>query len=207
LVGADGAKWVQRDLYGGAITISLPKRFVDISTFRQVPDNQEVFSDVDTEQSVIIDLLEMERKAPNDAACNFHFDSIAHDNEAVEHSIEQTFASEDLNPHYNGTRSTCFGIQKVAKFNELEKLGEEACNLTRIYVAVFRLTDVATDLVVSFNSPVEISTLSSSAKTADVDAVEEKADPLLANEDFTKMVDSLKVVDFGLFNTDDEETK
>jgi hypothetical protein len=38
-------------------------------------------------------------------------------------------------------------MQKVAKFNELEKFGEEAGNQVRVYVSTFRLKDVTTDLV------------------------------------------------------------
>ena len=32
----------QRELYGGAMSIALPQRFVDISDFRPIPDHQEV---------------------------------------------------------------------------------------------------------------------------------------------------------------------
>lgn len=31
-----------RDLFGGAVKLSLPSRLVDVSDFRPVPDNQEV---------------------------------------------------------------------------------------------------------------------------------------------------------------------
>jgi hypothetical protein len=47
-----------RSLYGGAISISLPKSFEDISNIRLVPDNQEVFVDRFSEDSVIIEVLE-----------------------------------------------------------------------------------------------------------------------------------------------------
>jgi hypothetical protein len=30
------------ELYGGAAEVALPQRFVDVSTIRPVPDNQEV---------------------------------------------------------------------------------------------------------------------------------------------------------------------
>lgn len=34
---------VPRQLFGGAIEVSLPERLVDVSDFRPVPDNQEVW--------------------------------------------------------------------------------------------------------------------------------------------------------------------
>ena len=33
---------VRRDLYGGAVQLTIPHRFVDISDFRPIPDHQEV---------------------------------------------------------------------------------------------------------------------------------------------------------------------
>lgn len=47
-------------------------------------------------------VLELEAGQPDDTAAEFHFGSIAHDNDATEHSLEQTLAAEDLNPEYNG---------------------------------------------------------------------------------------------------------
>lgn len=40
-----GDNLVRRELFGGAIDLNFPERFVDISNFRQVPDHQEVSSE------------------------------------------------------------------------------------------------------------------------------------------------------------------
>ena len=32
----DGSEFVKRELFGGAITVDVPRRFVDVSAFRQV---------------------------------------------------------------------------------------------------------------------------------------------------------------------------
>ncbi len=37
-----------RGLFGGAITLSLPQRFLDVSDFRPVPDNQEARAPTDS---------------------------------------------------------------------------------------------------------------------------------------------------------------
>ena len=75
----------------------------------------------------------------------------------------------------------------------------------RVYVACFRMPTMATDLVLSFNSPVQISAKSSSAEMSDPSAVEQEADPMQATSDFGTMVDSLKIVDFGLFGQQEGE--
>lgn len=47
-----------RELYDGALSIKVLKDFKDVSTFRQVPDHQEVFVSNDSDDSLIIELLE-----------------------------------------------------------------------------------------------------------------------------------------------------
>lgn len=46
-----------RNCFGGAIDLSLPSRFIDVSDFRPIPDNQEVFTDADLDQSLIIEIV------------------------------------------------------------------------------------------------------------------------------------------------------
>jgi hypothetical protein len=53
---------------------------VDVSQFRHIPDTQEVFADVDTDQSFIVELLDLEEGEPDASGATFHFNSIAHDN-------------------------------------------------------------------------------------------------------------------------------
>eukprot|EP00038_Savillea_parva_P032039 m.93264 g.93264 ORF g.93264 m.93264 type:complete len:99 (-) comp9992_c0_seq1:179-475(-) len=58
--------------------------------------------------------------------------------------------------------------------------------------------------VLSFNSPVEISAKSSSAKMSSADKVQELAEPMVATDEFKRMMASLKVVDFGLFGGEEQ---
>ena len=51
---------VERELFGGAMRMGVPARFDDCANFRQVPDNQEVFADAQTDQSFIVEILEYE---------------------------------------------------------------------------------------------------------------------------------------------------
>jgi hypothetical protein len=45
-------------LFGGAMSSEIGTRFADVSTFRQVPDAQEVFIDTVGEGSLTLELLE-----------------------------------------------------------------------------------------------------------------------------------------------------
>jgi hypothetical protein len=47
-----------RALYGGAMSARLPDRYVDVSDFRPVPDNQEMWTDASRDESVIVEILE-----------------------------------------------------------------------------------------------------------------------------------------------------
>jgi hypothetical protein len=58
LRGGSGLNFESRALYGGAMSISLPTSFEDISVIRLVPDNQEVFVDRLSEDSIIVEVLE-----------------------------------------------------------------------------------------------------------------------------------------------------
>lgn len=46
------------NLYGGALSSIVPAQFADASLFRQIPDNQEVFVDDATDDSMVFDILE-----------------------------------------------------------------------------------------------------------------------------------------------------
>ena len=54
-------------LFGGAISAHLPTRYVDVSDFRPVPDNQEVWTDASVDESVIVEILERVEEGPSDA--------------------------------------------------------------------------------------------------------------------------------------------
>ena len=59
------------NLFGGAISINLPYNLIDASEIRDVPDNQEVFIHGITDQSIMIDIMEMVTK-PNLEAIRTH---------------------------------------------------------------------------------------------------------------------------------------
>ncbi|KAI9363985.1 hypothetical protein DFJ73DRAFT_810511 [Zopfochytrium polystomum] len=149
-------------LFGGAIESWIPKSFVDSSTFREVPDNQEVWVDMETDQSMIIELLQLEEVT--DVPASFHFWELADVNSARDYSrilrVEHLSPGTDV-PHMGpGCGITLvIGQQLISKYRETDPTSR---NLVNIYLAVIRLPQVSTDLVISYNHPVALGQLSSS---------------------------------------------
>ena len=73
-------------LFGGAFEITLPKRMIDLSNFRQIPDHQEVWTDASADQSIIVEILER-ANASDENAAKYHFLDISETNESIETKI------------------------------------------------------------------------------------------------------------------------
>eukprot|EP00730_Choanoeca_flexa_P017360 TRINITY_DN834_c0_g1_i1.p1 TRINITY_DN834_c0_g1~~TRINITY_DN834_c0_g1_i1.p1 ORF type:complete len:193 (+),score=47.50 TRINITY_DN834_c0_g1_i1:122-700(+) len=184
---------VTRDLYGGAMTVNIPERFTDISQFRQLPDNQEVYADAVTDQSIIIEILELADEVAADKAAEFHFNSLAHDNSALESNIEASASVTAIADA--GTKTICHGLQKVSKFNE----AAARANTVRIYVCCLRYPNVTTDIVISLNAPIAVNNTSSSADAIDAGHAEALSNPELTKALFETVVESLQIKTWSLF--------
>eukprot|EP00052_Salpingoeca_macrocollata_P000218 m.19191 g.19191 ORF g.19191 m.19191 type:complete len:197 (+) comp10323_c0_seq1:644-1234(+) len=182
---------VRQPMFGGAMSIALPARFADVSKFRQIPDHQHVYADANTDQSFIIELLDVAEEEADKRAAVFHFNSIAHDNSAQSSELEIDPLVRELPGA--GTRSIVWGKQKVAKFNEAN------ANDVRVHVACYRLRNVSTDIVLSFNSPLLISEASSSAGAVDRAELQQLCNPETALALFQEVANSVEVHDYSLF--------
>ncbi|KAJ6546465.1 hypothetical protein DFH09DRAFT_1262897 [Mycena vulgaris] len=172
-----------RELFGGAITATVPAHLVDASDLRQVPDTQEVLLYPDSSVSIIVEILERVDVAADDPAIRYHFGSLAHDNSA-ESTVVNTVG---VVPNSRGDNTppaiTLSGVQFVPKFNLTIP------DQVRVLMALFRVADKRVDLVVTFNIPM---------KSQDDGAVDEQG----WNEmqiHFDAFVRSLRIIDFGLF--------
>ncbi|KAG5354167.1 hypothetical protein C0989_003680 [Termitomyces sp. Mn162] len=175
--------FIEYDLFGGAIRAQTPSNLRDAAEIRQVPDNQEVLLYPDSGVSIIVEILEKVEPSGFDDAVRFHFDSLAHDNLAVSAVVDAVNVIP--NDRGDGTPSAIvlYGTQQVPKFNHAEP------DTIHIFMALYRITSKAVDLVVSFNLP---------TKTGDGNEVSrEYADAV--REQFKKFVRSLKIVDYRLF--------
>jgi hypothetical protein len=67
---------MRRELYGGAAIAEIEESFIDCTDLRPVPDTQEMFSNFDTKEGIIFDLLEFVNVSDEDAA-KVHFDELS----------------------------------------------------------------------------------------------------------------------------------
>ncbi|OCH95625.1 Mog1p/PsbP-like protein [Obba rivulosa] len=172
-----------RELFGGAITATLPTKLIDASDLRQVPDTQEVFLYPDSGVSIIVEVLQsVELTNPLDVA-RFHFDSLAHDNDAEKRVVEEANIIPNGTDHETPKPVVLSGIQSVRKFNKA------TLDEVHILLAVYRLDDHNIDLVMSMNIP---------TKTEDGNAVSE-TEQSASKDAFNTAAQSLRIVDFGLF--------
>uniref|UniRef100_A0A8D0DIJ7 RAN guanine nucleotide release factor n=1 Tax=Salvator merianae TaxID=96440 RepID=A0A8D0DIJ7_SALMN len=181
-----------RPLFGGAFSALLPPGSLDISELRQVPDNQEVFVHPDTDQSVIIELLEYQAGVPDENATRYHLEDIAGSAASTDILNQEQFASHWL--ALEGCHSA-WGLtarQLVAKFNE------EAKNEVVLHLALLRLPQYGTDLLLTFNNPTYIHPLSSSA-VQETELVPPTSQPPWTVEHFHAFVRSLRLLDPGIF--------
>ncbi|XP_020774438.1 ran guanine nucleotide release factor [Boleophthalmus pectinirostris] len=189
-VGDDPLK--PHPLFGGALSAAIPPSSTDISTLREIPDNQEVFAHPHTDQSIIVELLEYQSQVADEDAARYHFEDIAGSNKALEPGTFQVTNIIPL-PKSELSLSQCSsgwlltGTQSVSKFNE------EARNTVTIHLGLFRLPQFSTDILVTFNDPQSISPDSSSASSAGM-----HSEPWTV-QDFQRLLQSLTLHDPGLF--------
>ncbi|XP_066578733.1 ran guanine nucleotide release factor [Amia ocellicauda] len=180
-------------LFGGALSAVLPHSARDISELREIPDNQEVFAHRHSDQSIIVELLEHQGHVPDSQAARFHFQDVAGSNEAggAEVRSVEPLSGAQLSLPACSSAWLLSGTQLVSKFNE------EAQNTVDVYLGLFRLPQHDTDILVTFNDPVQISPLSSSSSTAE-EAPSSPSAPWTP-EDFRLLLHTLCLLDPGVF--------
>lgn len=189
--------FVERELFGGAILASFPARYVDVSDFRPVPDNQEVWTDANRDESVIVEILERVEAGPSDAegAAAWFFRDLADVNDASVASgasvIHQTRALTPADLPRLGApvapgSSICVGESSMTKARDR---GEP--NRVRVIVACVRLPEQDTDLLVTVNQTTVVAP-GSSAVAPDAG----RGDALVTVE---RTLATVRVADWGLF--------
>ncbi|XP_056426050.1 ran guanine nucleotide release factor [Hyla sarda] len=180
----------QRPLFGGAFSAVLPPNIQDVSDLREIPDNQEVFVHHDTDQSIIVELLEYQKGMSDPDAARYHFEDIAASNDAqgrAEVVSVEPLPLAQLSLTSCSSAWTLTGHQLVSKFNE------QAQNTVTIHMALFRMQQYATDLLVTFNDPVAIDPASSSSSGSG------NASPPWTIDDFHRLLCGFQLHDPGVF--------
>ncbi|KAF8319274.1 Mog1p/PsbP-like protein [Clavulina sp. PMI_390] len=174
-----------RELFGGAITVELPDGLIDASDLRQIPDTQEVFLTPDSDVTYIIEILESVNAKDLIEATKFHFESLAHDNDASSSSIESVEISDTTRELPQPTPYILQGSQLVRKYNR------PTPDQVQILLALFRVDGHNSDIVLTLNAPVQ----SSNAEVKTISS----GDWITIAHAFHQAVKTFTIVDFGLF--------
>ncbi|KAJ2804443.1 hypothetical protein H4R20_002508 [Coemansia guatemalensis] len=182
----------RRELYGGAMSMDVPKGMVDVSNFREVPDNQEVFADGTTDASVIIEILERVDEQQH-KALRYHFQQVAELNEAATHQTPQI---EDIRLSSVSEAYVLACQQSVAKFNET------AANQICLLMALLRIPEHTADVLITMNVPVRINAQSSSFAAAADNAQVGQTLPASVTallDQFKSMLHTFRINNYDLF--------
>ncbi|KAF8559514.1 Mog1p/PsbP-like protein [Imleria badia] len=174
---------VLKHLFGGAIVADLPSVLVDASDFRQVPDNQEVFLYPDSSASIIVEVLQRISEPIDEKAVKFHFEALAHDNDAISSTMQIPFVMRNDPGDQTPSPIILHGSQRIHKFNAI------AADDVDIVIALFRVNSggKSADLVVSANIP----------RSSDGSVGKERA-AAIASE-FNSLISSLRIINYDLF--------
>ncbi|XP_065842779.1 ran guanine nucleotide release factor-like [Oscarella lobularis] len=174
-------------LFGGAFTCVLPSCSVDISQIRQVPDNQEVFAHLETDQSVLIELLEYSGDVQGTQAAEYYFNDLAESNQSRDQKIESVseIPKEQIALHQCCDAYRLIGCQRVSKFRD-EAAASEPPHKVHTEMFLLRLPQHTTDILLTFNDPYpDLASRQHAAKWT--------------SEDFYRICVSLKLVDLSIF--------
>eukprot|EP00658_Telonema_sp_P-2_P062479 TRINITY_DN51158_c0_g1_i2.p1 TRINITY_DN51158_c0_g1~~TRINITY_DN51158_c0_g1_i2.p1 ORF type:complete len:185 (-),score=50.66 TRINITY_DN51158_c0_g1_i2:319-873(-) len=178
-----------RPLWGGAVSVSLPERFIDISQFRDVPDFQEAFTDPHADQCVTFETLELLPEFEDDKIALHHWEQLMEHNEALPDNTTVSSELRELKHLPGVVCSVVVGNQLIAKHKE-----GEIRNRVRLAVFIVRLREQETDLLISISTPIEVHEESTSK---DAPSSLSFGDP---NDEAARMfLESFQIHDYGLF--------
>lgn len=137
-------------LFGGAFSAILPRGAIDVSDLRPVPDNQEVFCHPVTDQSLIIELLELQAHVQGEAAARYHFEDVGgvQGARSVHVLSVQPLCLENLS-----LRGCCQDAWFLSGKQQVAKENQQVAKDVTLHQALLRLPQYQTDLLLTFNQP------------------------------------------------------
>ncbi|KAI9743302.1 MAG: hypothetical protein M1818_003148 [Claussenomyces sp. TS43310] len=188
-------------LFGGALITDLPSSFADVSTIRQVPDNQEVYLDKDGFTSIIFDITErVGGPGSNDAtdgqALTVHLEEIV-DSDSDTLKVWSTTRTRFSKIPQHIPAYTLIATQIPVPVSESEAKSA-APDFTAIILNLIRLEQESTDVLITINVP----HIKGEYTEDDVDLELGKQGKLIedAVEFSAKIWETFKIKDWHLFN-------
>jgi hypothetical protein len=93
------------ELFGGAIICNFPKTFIDLSTIRQVPDNQEVWISSITNNCFILEILQFQEDAAEDNPLDFFFHDLVTQNSGQDDCQDNNNCYCSLVPNFSSVQN------------------------------------------------------------------------------------------------------
>lgn len=173
--------------------MEIPSDAIDVSTFRQIPDTQEVFlleKSSGLDQSLIFDLLERVESATLPEIVAVHLDDILDDTASYIAPLE-SFQNENLE-----CESHSFLVKPGPSKLETEKAK------VFMLLVILRVEKVQTDIIITMNVPIETGDVSPEVFQQKVDeAIAISSDAIIgeAYGVINKAATSYKVKNWALF--------
>ncbi|BDA49170.1 probable ran guanine nucleotide release factor [Coccomyxa sp. Obi] len=181
-------------LFGGAAEIALPSRFADVSNVRPVPDNQEVYTDANIDQSLIVEIVEHVDVPDSDSAQHCFNDLASVSGAGMQQIESEAILSPQDMPGVppEAYKAIVVGQQLVSKGRQ----ASHAANRVQVILAIIRLKQVSSEVLITLNTPVSVS--SSSAAAQDIGAGE-SAHHYMAPSLMRRVIATFKINDYSLF--------
>jgi hypothetical protein len=185
---------VRCPLFGDALSICLPSRFVDVSQWRQVPDHQEVLADADSDQSVVVECNLRLQCADSDAAAEHIEELAAASSSSAVRILSQVPLPASSLPSLlrpASFASLLTADMLVSKYRDDSSLA----NTVRVRLLLLRLREEDTDLLVVLNTPL---------RWAEGGAVDAASRRVVSEEEtqrvMQQIMDTLSIHDYSLFS-------
>jgi Ran-interacting Mog1 protein len=156
----DGSDLERRHLWGGAMECDVPRSFLDVSQIRPLDDTVEMFLDTDSGDSLVFEVLEHDAEQSAEEALRAFFDDICDGNDAARedlHGIEEAKRDVVIGG-VGGEEEGAWRPREVVVcgcdgWQDALRPGGSGGERDRIevYVAVVRIAEVRSDIVVHFN--------------------------------------------------------
>ena len=184
---------VRRALFGGALSVCLPPRFVDVSQWREVPDHQEVLADADSDQSVVVECNQRLHCTDAVAAAEHIRELAAVSSSSDARILSQlplSAASLPSLPRPASFASLLTADMLISKYRDDSSLA----NTVRVRMLLLRLRQEETDLLVVLNAPLRWAE-AGSVQAASRSAVSEEETERVMQQ----VMATLSIHDYSLF--------